>query len=208
MGAVASFARDVNAAKDATNTRIANVQAGKYAQYAQYQAYLAYRAALAEAEAAWQAAQGAKAGLKRVLGPVDITQRLLATMFEAEYREIIAGRSDAEIALKQAFWLFSLAEFIGIVASGQMYDLKSRGWSVERDYLFMGEAIRGDAPGNILYGYLGTAYGFPEVVLLAGAGYAQIVDGNARPEFIGSYFDDPSDQYYIRKGIDLYNLYH
>jgi hypothetical protein len=54
----------VNTAKDTTNTRIANVQAGKYAQYAQYQAYLAYRAALAEAEAAWQAAQGAKRGLK------------------------------------------------------------------------------------------------------------------------------------------------
>jgi RHS repeat-associated protein len=35
LGAVASFARDVNTAKDTTNTRIANVQAGKYAQYAQ-----------------------------------------------------------------------------------------------------------------------------------------------------------------------------
>jgi hypothetical protein len=54
----------VNTAKDTTNTRIANVQAGKYAQYAQYQAYLAYMAEVAAWEAAWQAAQGAKAGLK------------------------------------------------------------------------------------------------------------------------------------------------
>jgi hypothetical protein len=64
LGAVASFARDVNAAKDTTNTRIANVQAGKYAQYTQYQAYLAYMAEVAAWEAAWQAVQPTEAELR------------------------------------------------------------------------------------------------------------------------------------------------
>lgn len=70
--------------------------------------------------------------------------------------------------------------------------------------------------GNFHYGATGTAFGFPESVLLNMAGRAQKAAGNSLPAYgepgpifwpfsgTGSYGDDPKDQYWIKKGIDFY----
>lgn len=70
-----------------------------------------------------------------------------------------------------------------------------------KEYLFNNEIVRYDAPGNIHYGYVGSAtwYGTEEM-LLKQAGYAQIKD-NPGACWTG---DDPVDMYYIKKGIELY----
>jgi hypothetical protein len=49
-GAIDAFTSNVNAAKETTNQRIAQVKSNKYAQYQQYQRYLAYLAWVAEQE--------------------------------------------------------------------------------------------------------------------------------------------------------------
>jgi RHS repeat-associated protein len=71
-----------------------------------------------------------------------------------------------------------------------------------REYLFNGQIVRYDAPGNIHYGYVGSAawYG-TEGTLLDQAAQAQTKD-NPNGGWTG---DDPVDTGYIRMGIDLYN---
>ncbi|WAH54532.1 polymorphic toxin type 44 domain-containing protein [Pseudescherichia vulneris] len=62
--------------------------------------------------------------------------------------------------------------------------------------------------GNFNYGAVGTAAGFPEQVLLRGAGWAQGHSGNGNPAKFGVWYgaapygDDPADQVWIRAGID------
>lgn len=65
-----------------------------------------------------------------------------------------------------------------------------------------------DAPGNIMYGYMGKAYGIPDNVLYLAAGYAQVSAGTSKAEFMYSNFDDPMDQINIRRGIEFYNETH
>ena len=61
--------------------------------------------------------------------------------------------------------------------------------------------------GNFHFGAVGEAAGIPEGVLLRGAGAAQKLAGTSVPDFAkypgpDSYGDDPSDQTWIRAGID------
>jgi len=94
------------------------------------------------------------------------------------------------------------------VQKGGEWDFKSQEGTIYdttplqyKEYLFNNEIVRYDVPGNIHYGYVGSAtwYGTEEM-LLKQAGYAQIKD-NPGACWTG---DDPVDMYYIKKGIELY----
>lgn len=92
-------------------------------------------------------------------------------------------------------------------------------------------------PGNIFYGYIGSAAGFSGFMLHAGASYAEIKDpahskrGESccpcpdldneftdkcreilclytNPKWVLTGFDDPTDFHGVQLGIDLYNAYH
>lgn len=67
-----------------------------------------------------------------------------------------------------------------------------------------------DAPGNIMYGYLGKIFGFSDLTLLAAAGFAQINAGtsNATWRNLQNFGDDPRDQSRIKKGIEIYKSRH
>ena len=72
--------------------------------------------------------------------------------------------------------------------------------------IYNGEIMRGDASGNIIYGYLGTASGFSEYELLSGAGLYQIYSDRKNPFdfFKGYYGDNIGDGEQIIYGISLY----
>lgn len=75
-----------------------------------------------------------------------------------------------------------------------------------KHYVFQGKIVRADAPGNILYGYVGTAaWWSSDYILFHQAGKAQIAAGTSMPKWnVKPYYgDDPSDHYYIELGIKL-----
>ena len=58
---------------------------------------------------------------------------------------------------------------------------------------------------NFKYGVVGRATGFSEFELRSSVGMYRIWTGTSSPSFYNSYFDDPVDQKYIKKGIEYYN---
>ena len=102
----------------------------------------------------------------------------------------------------------NLYNFYNLVRNNGLADLKNQGWT-DSQYIFDGNVYRGDAPGNILYGQLGTAFGFSQELLLRAAGFAQFMAGTNEPEwghYLGDepYGDDPYDQFCIKVGIFYY----
>ncbi len=82
-------------------------------------------------------------------------------------------------------------------------------------FIFEGEAITADELGNINYGYVGTALGYSEEVLLAGGGFAHSKaiarsSGNNERYFIviglsqENFGERPEDVIRIKQGIELY----
>lgn len=73
------------------------------------------------------------------------------------------------------------------------------------NYVFNAQKVDKDAPGNILYGYVGSRAGYSNTTLHMGAGYAQIMSGTSRWGWVGSrnFGDDPRDAIYINYGIYL-----
>ncbi len=114
--------------------------------------------------------------------------------------------------MKHASEIVKLSEFYDLVRNGSAVDLKNQGYNASK-YIYIGNIIDGDAPGNIAYGYLGKAFGFTDQLLLRAAGYAQKRAGTSRPEWgepLGEepYGDDPRDQRKIKQGIALYLIWH
>lgn len=73
-------------------------------------------------------------------------------------------------------------------------------------YVLNGELVDKDAPGNIMYRYMGKAYNIPEYILYLAAYYAQISAGTTNPQFlVNTYGDDPIDQKNIERGIKWFN---
>ena len=73
--------------------------------------------------------------------------------------------------------------------------------------------MRGDSPGNILYGYVGKCFKYTDELLQRAAGYAQAQAGTNKPEWgkwNGSYpyGDDPKDQESIKIGMNFYRRVH
>lgn len=136
--------------------------------------------------------------------PKDITKDLTDLMIRYEY--IYGAEWTGESTI------LDLYTFYELVRNNGELDLKNQGWN-DSEYIFNGEVIPGDGPGNILYGYLGKAFGYSDELLLRAAGYAQTQAGTNEPEWgdwFGSepYGDDPRDQKNIKKGINYYNNLH
>ena len=94
------------------------------------------------------------------------------------------------------------ADFAWMVRPGGQYDLKSKSeWQGKEHFIYNGEIIWYDDPGNILYGYLGKAMGFEDLTLLSAAGAVQILTGTSSWDYVSSFFDDPRDQKSIKMGI-------
>lgn len=133
----------------------------------------------------------------------DITQTLKALMVRYQYMYMSSWSKESAIE--------KVGEFYELVRNKGPLDLKNQGWN-DKCYVFDGKMIRGDAPGNILYGYLGKVFGFSDELLCRAAGYAQTKAGTSDPSW-GTWYgnppygDDPEDQKSIKIGIDYYNKY-
>jgi hypothetical protein len=92
------------------------------------------------------------------------------------------------------------------VKTGGDWDYKQSIFSFSRSryYRYNGQIVPFDAPGNINYGYTGSAMGFSLSLLQAGAGFAQIQAGTAHSYDFRSYFDDPFDQSFVGLGANRY----
>lgn len=102
--------------------------------------------------------------------------------------------------------------FYNLVRNGGEADLKNHGFK-ESNYIFDDKVVKGDAPGNILYGYVGKAFEFSDELLLRAAGFAQQKAGTSNPEWgkwngNPPYGDDPNDQNSIKIGIDFFKRVH
>lgn len=109
----------------------------------------------------------------------------------------------------ELLWLGCLKEFYNSVKNGAKWDLKQKNeWQQSSLYYFEGELVDSDAPGNIMFGYMGKAYGIPNDVLHLGAGYAQISAGTSSWDWLTTFGDDPIDSNNIDRGISFYNKWH
>ena len=137
----------------------------------------------------------------------DITEKLTMQMLKNEYEYW------DDIALVS--WTARLNQFRENVQNKGPWDLKQLPeWGNSSLYVFNGEIVDRDAPGNIMYGYMGHAYGIPDAVLCLGAAYAQLQAGTTRIEWLlfpfppGTWGDDPIDQLNIERGIAFHQEIH
>lgn len=93
-------------------------------------------------------------------------------------------------------------EFANRVKSGGVWDYKRvyTGY-----YLYNGTYVVGEDIGNMHYGYVGRASGFPRYLLSSAAGAYQIYSGTSSPFWYASYFDDPKDQSWINYGMNMWD---
>ncbi len=100
-------------------------------------------------------------------------------------------------------------EFIDLVKTHGGLDIKHQEPWKFRDgltYLFNGEVMRNDDPGNIAFGYYGASV-YGKDFLHLGAGYYQLKSDikNKNPiQWGGKFFDDPQDYDMIEYGYRLY----
>lgn len=99
------------------------------------------------------------------------------------------------------------------VQGGGDWDLKNQKGTIyykgtHKYYVFDNSLVRGDAPGNIHYGYVGkSTWWATDELLFMKAGEAQKANPeNTLPEWDKPpyYGDDPIDHYYIVIGIEYY----
>ena len=141
----------------------------------------------------------------------DITMKLWSEMIKNEYENTLFFNEGKLYGINEVplLWVSYLMEFKEKVGNKGEWDLKQKEeWNASSLYYFNGELVDKDAPGNIMYGYMGKAYGIPDNVLYLAAGYAQVSAGTSKAEFMYSNFDDPMDQINIRRGIEFYNETH
>lgn len=140
----------------------------------------------------------------------NITDRLNKTILRAEYMHPTVFFSIYHVEKGS---LAAMLDFKSAVQAKGDLDLKLKPeWQNSSLYIYNGEIVDRDAPGNICYGYIGKAYGIDDLTLLAAAGYAQIQAGTTMDKYEDTlllYFgDDPIDQDNIKRGLDLYNAWH
>ena len=101
-----------------------------------------------------------------------------------------------------------LKKFISLVETNARYDLKNQPEWQHDYYVYEGQVIGRDGPGNIVFGYLAKVFGYSEEFASFGAGFYQILSGTSSWEFAGSWFDDPRDQAMIQLGYEYYDRTH
>lgn len=130
-------------------------------------------------------------------GLQDVTQKLNGLMLSYDYMY-----DDRNILY--------IEEFYNLVRNKGELDLKNQpGWEANY-FVYNGEIVDNDVPGNISFGYVGKVYHIPDKILIAGAGYAQIQAGTYKKEWINlnNFGDDPRDTFRIQQGIQIYNEWH
>ena len=130
---------------------------------------------------------------------IDITERLNQTMEEG-YNEI--SKYCMEHGLAE-----TIVYFVENVKTGGKWDLKNRAnWNLRKGetYIYNDIPLRWDEPGNISFGYIGSAI-FGTDVLQLGAGMYQIMSGTSYWGYVSSYGDDPLDSMCIQYGYLLKN---
>ena len=130
---------------------------------------------------------------------IDITERLNQTMEEG-YNEI--SKYCMEHGLAE-----TIVYFVENVKTGGKWDLKNRAnWNLRKGatYIYNDIPLRWDEPGNISFGYIGSAI-FGTDVLQLGAGMYQIMSGTSEWGYVSSYGDDPLDSMCIQYGYLLKN---
>lgn len=132
----------------------------------------------------------------------EVYQKSKIFRYLPDYTSIyFAGEKVDPIKVKYLYFTF-------FVRPNGKYDLKNRdGWK-DPGFIFNGEIIRKDVPGNVLYGYFGTAMGFSEIELLSAGGIVQVATFTAHWDNSTGFFDDPHDQKYVKLGIELFKQDH
>lgn len=129
----------------------------------------------------------------------DITQQL---------NDYMAQSKKTYEHMKEKTWIENIPEFYRIVNDHGIMDLKRQpGWQ-HSAFIYDGEIISYDDPGNINFGYFGKFCNFPEFVLIAAPGLIQIRDGTSDWSFWTTVFDDPRDTYRVLQGINIYESQH
>ena len=128
---------------------------------------------------------------------VDLTEKLNALIRKNEVvlRDYLA---------EHGHFAASLYYYVKVTDGGE-WDIKvTDEWAFEKGktYVYEGQVLRMDDPGNIHFGYLGAIL-FPEEFVCFGAGMNNFlkfgtVDGN-----LASYYDDPQDQEMMRWGYRM-----
>ncbi len=134
---------------------------------------------------------------------IDITEKLQTAMEEnynylADYYNTKKAESGAIIA-----YIATNLEFASKVRSGGDWDYKST-WNLDKNqlYLYDGRLITYQDPGNMNFGYAGSAiHTLTDLQLFAGE--YQIISGTSSFSFWKSYFDDPEDSAAIAYGYML-----
>ena len=135
----------------------------------------------------------------------DITDKLNGLMDEVGSKHFYKRFARIPLTVE----LMRYLDFANMVRPGGIYDLKAQAeWQGKEHYIYNGNIVWFDAPGNILYGYLGKSMGFSDLVLYAAPGVAQIAVGTSSWNFAFSFFDDPRDQENIRLGIQIFRETH
>lgn len=129
----------------------------------------------------------------------DITQQLNDYMAQSE---------KTYAHMKEKTWLENIPEFIEIVDDHGIMDLKRQPEWQHSAFIYDGEIISYDDPGNINFGYFGTFCNFPKSALLLGAGVIQIRDHTSNWSFWMTFFDDPRDTCRALQGIEIYKRLH
>ena len=102
------------------------------------------------------------------------------------------------------YWAENLANFYKLVRNSGEMDLKNQPEWQNSAFIYDGEIVSQDALGNINYGYFGKYCNFPDSVLIAAGGVAQLFAGHSKIEHIYAFLDDPRDTFRIMQGIEIY----
>lgn len=103
----------------------------------------------------------------------------LANKLNNSYDELATQTQDFNIPIPGVagnYDCFKLIYFAELVKSGGEYDLKSKPDWKSNWFEYKSMIIRNDVPGNVLYGYFGSALGISKDILLGAAEVAQIWD--------------------------------
>lgn len=141
----------------------------------------------------------------------DATEKLDTLMADAEAKHY-GEKNNTNLSPRK------LERFYNLVKDEAEYDLKRQpGWEEHPQFVYNGEVVDRDVPGNIGYGYLGRVFGYEDPLLTKGAGaygiYTGLRDGKTLGEIAGdftwdSFGDDPRDTARIRQGIARYDRLH
>lgn len=139
----------------------------------------------------------------------DVTEKLNALMTESEGKY----RHDPDLNFINNRLLFKRS-----VETDGEYDLKSQdGWK-DPKFVYDGEVVENDVPGNINYGHLGKVFNIYDEELVKCAGLYQIWSDLNNPQKRlwdivknfnkDSFGDDLRDTTTIRRGIGIYKKKH